>query len=616
MDQVDVAAGIAASGVARKDIFITTKIIFCGGSAVTKYLVEYDLKALNTTYLDLVLLHYPRTPDCSGTWKTLEDYVAKGTIRAIGVSNFQRKDLQKLLKTAKVKPAVNQVQVNLWWHTSDTAAFCKEQNISIMAYSPLGWTGGKPVTPTNTQRTLDNIVVKTIAKRHGISPAQVPLRWIAQKGYILAVQSNSKEHLDEDADIFSNRYKLSDEEMTQLDLLKDPDDPSTEEVVGILGESGGDVQSCSEVESYTKNLFVMAILPQSIPEFIRRKIADGMWKGGGNQTMEEYRAVPNKDCNTRLRDLSVLQTQAAAARVRELTGRAYVQAFSGWKYAYGPGTIAGTPTVLDALEQMQAAGVNKVIVFDQDDMAFDSSWEGITYQQIQQYLAKHKDWTPTVVGINGFTEQPGYLDLLEKKLRKQVGLAFPGVPDEQICVLMPSQGVPEASEALPGSSIPRMRRAIAKLQARMPALNLTVAFTNHKPPGTKDVWSQPDEKDKVPEMASAAYSCQHVLTSPLLQWPQTDYTVYVFQGNGTADEPGYAKIFASAGKSYKRMPSWDLAEEAWQERPPQDPIPPSAVDHALPDFIAHIVADLLSGKTAGYDITPINATKQTETVLV
>merc|ERR1711972_365694 len=112
----------------------------------------------------------------------------------------------------------------------------------------------------------------------------------------------------------------------------------------------------------------------------------------------------------------------------------------------------------------------------------------------------------------------------------------------------------------------------------MPTFNLTLVFTNHKPPGTTDAWSQPDERDKVPELASSNYSCTHVLASPVLQWPQTDYTVYVFQGNGTADEPGYAKAFASGGKTYKHMPSWDLVEETWQQRPPRSPISPSAVD--------------------------------------
>merc|ERR1712232_1240319 len=243
--------------------------------------------------------------------------------------------------------------------------------------------------------------------------------------------------------------------------------------------------------------------------------------------------------------------------------------------------------------------------------------EGLTYKQIREYMAKHKEWNSTFVGINGFTEQPGYLDLMQARLRHQINLSFPGVPDEQICVLLPSQGVPQADEAKTGSSIPLLRRAIANLQARMPLLNLTIAFTNHKPPNSTDLWSQPDELEKVPELASHAYSCQHVLTSPILQWPQTDYTVYVFQGNGTADEPGYAKRFAASGKHYRRMPSWDLADSEWQQRPPQDPILPSAVDHALPKFIANIIADALTGKVEGYDLTTIwDEKKAAEQIIV
>merc|ERR1712232_1229990 len=235
--------------------------------------------------------------------------------------------------------------------------------------------------------------------------------------------------------------------------------------------------------------------------------------------------------------------------------------------------------------------------------------EGLTYKQIREYMAKHKEWNSTFVGINGFTEQPGYLDLMQARLRHQINLSFPGVRDEQICVLLPSQGVPEADEAKTGSSIPLLRRAIANLQTRMPRLNLTIAFTNHKPPNSTDLRSQPDELEKVPELASHAYSCQHVLTSPILQWPQTDYTVYVFQGNGTADEPGYAKRFAASGKHYRRMPSWDLAAEKWHERPPQGHITPELVDYSLPDFVAKIIADALAGRVAGYDLTSLGHKK-------
>lgn len=375
------------------------------------------------------------------------------------------------------------------------------------------------------------------------------------------------------------------------------------ELIGILGQSGGDAQACSEVESYSKNLFVDCLLPQTLPEFLRRKIADANWESGSARIMEEYRAVPNDDCNTRLRDMSVLQTQATVAKAQEITGRKEIEAFSGWKFAYGPGTISGTPTVYDALAQMQKAGVTQGFVFDQDGMAYDSRFLGGTYRQIRAYLANHTEWNVTIYGINGFTEQPGYVDLMVAKLSHQVKTEFPNVAPKDLCILLPSQGTPQGIENT--TCVGRLRKAHAAIQARLP-YNITLAFTNHKPPNSTDVWSQPDAVQKIPEMAGDAYTCRHVLTSPVLQWPQTDYTVYVFQGNGTKDEPGYAKTFEAAGKAYRRVPSWDLVEEGWNGRPPaKGAVPASAVDHGLPDFTAHIVADVLAGKSDKYDLTII-----------
>eukprot|EP00404_Azadinium_spinosum_P016805 CAMPEP_0180528490 /NCGR_PEP_ID=MMETSP1036_2-20121128/60819_1 /TAXON_ID=632150 /ORGANISM="Azadinium spinosum, Strain 3D9" /LENGTH=93 /DNA_ID=CAMNT_0022542039 /DNA_START=15 /DNA_END=292 /DNA_ORIENTATION=- len=92
----------------------------------------------------------------------MEDYLSKGVVRAIGVSNFQQAHLQSLLRTAKVRPAVNQIQVNLWHHNDQNLAFCRDHNITVMAYSPLGWTGtSKKVS--NTNRTLTNPSVIAIA---------------------------------------------------------------------------------------------------------------------------------------------------------------------------------------------------------------------------------------------------------------------------------------------------------------------------------------------------------------------------------------------------------------------------------------------------------------------
>eukprot|EP00931_Biecheleriopsis_adriatica_P119830 TRINITY_DN95017_c0_g1_i1.p1 TRINITY_DN95017_c0_g1~~TRINITY_DN95017_c0_g1_i1.p1 ORF type:complete len:701 (+),score=144.02 TRINITY_DN95017_c0_g1_i1:152-2104(+) len=602
LDQVDVAHGVEASKLPRKELFITTKLLACAGEEVTRWFVEYDLQRLNTSYIDLLLLHYPIGFDCSDTWKKMEEYMSKGVVRAIGVSNFQRPQLEHLLRTAKVRPAVNQVQVNLWYHNAETIAFCQEQNITVMAYSPLGWTG-TPNSINNTNKTLSNPLVLEVAAAHGISPAQVALRWVLQQRFPLVVETHSLSHMLDDMDIFN--IELSEAEMTRLANVQSSKlerrKSGGSELIAVLGQSGGDVQSCSEVEAYTKNLLKDGLLPSSIPSFMRSAIADAAWWSSKKRCMEEYEAVPNEDCNTRLRDVSVLQTQSTAARAREITGR-QIQAFSGWKFAYGKGVKNGT-TVFDALAKMQAMGVTQAFVFDQDFLAYDDDWIGLTYRQIRQYLSEHLSWNVSFVGFNGFTEQPGFLDLLVRKLKKQVQQSYPEVPAQDICIVLPSQGVPQSAEKSPGSGVPRIRKLFDKLQGALPEYNMTLVFTNHG--GGPVAWSAPDDRQKVPEMARS-YACQHVLATPILQWPQSDYTVYVFQGNGTQDEPGYAKTFAASGKTYRHAPAWDLRLQGWQGRPPAPgAVPAAALDSDLPDFIAKSIKDVLSGKTDGYDLTRI-----------
>lgn len=99
------------------------------------------------------------------------------------------------------------------------------------------------------------------------------------------------------------------------------------------------------------------------------------------------------------------------------------------------------------------------------------------------------------------------------------------------------------------------------------------------------------------------YACSHVLTTPILgSWPQTDYNVYVYHGNGTADEPGYEKTFREAGKAYRGMPSWDTTEEEWTGRPP---VGTPTMGQELPAYVGQLVADVLDGKAAKYDLTII-----------
>lgn len=207
-DQRQVAQAIADFGINRNELFITTKIPGCVDA---KQFVDADLQQLNTTYVDLLLIHFPGGGDCKKTWAALEDYHSRGVARAIGVSNFKRSDLEPLVAVAKVVPAVNQIQHNVLEHDDDTISCCQVHGITVEAYSPLGRDSGSiPKNPT----------IQQIATAHNVSTYQVAMRWILQHGNILTFQSSSEAHQQDDADVFG--FQLTAGEMAQLDTLAPP----------------------------------------------------------------------------------------------------------------------------------------------------------------------------------------------------------------------------------------------------------------------------------------------------------------------------------------------------------------------------------------------------------
>jgi len=203
-DQAKVAKAIVDAGLSRKDVFITTKIPGCANAQSG---IDSDLNQLNTDYLDLLLIHSHIGLSCAGTWKVLEENVKNGKLKSIGVSNFNKRNLQGILKGATIKPAVNQISYSVFDHDEDTIAFCRANNITVEAYSPLGsqWSG---------KSVFKDPTVTSIAKAHNVSQAQVALKWIVQRGDALAVLSSNPEHQANDADLWS--FTLSDDEMTNL----------------------------------------------------------------------------------------------------------------------------------------------------------------------------------------------------------------------------------------------------------------------------------------------------------------------------------------------------------------------------------------------------------------
>lgn len=206
--QKTVGEVIANSGIKREDIFVTTKIPGC---ADAESYVQQDLQELGLDYIDLMLIHFPRKGDCGEAWATLEDYHARGVLKAIGVSHWERKHFDDLKKTMKVTPHVNQIQLNVLEHDDDQIAASKELGVNVEAYSPLGRSGQSGDIPGNP-------TIQKIATAHDVSTYQVAIKWVLQSGHVLTFQSSNAEHQASDADVFD--FDLTDAEMAELNALQ------------------------------------------------------------------------------------------------------------------------------------------------------------------------------------------------------------------------------------------------------------------------------------------------------------------------------------------------------------------------------------------------------------
>jgi len=210
-DQAKVAKAITDSGLKREDVFITTKIPGCGLAQAS---IDRDLKDLNTSYIDLLLIHEHIGLSCSKTWKVLEDNVKNGKLKSIGISNFKAADIDNIMKTATITPAVNQIQYNVFSHDEDVIAACRKYNITVEAYSPLA-------PPYSKKSVRKEPTVTSIAKAHNVSAFQVALKWIVQRGDVLTVLSSNPAHQESDADLWS--FTLADDEMTKLGAIAKSD---------------------------------------------------------------------------------------------------------------------------------------------------------------------------------------------------------------------------------------------------------------------------------------------------------------------------------------------------------------------------------------------------------
>lgn len=206
-----VGRALAASGIPRDELFVTTKVWNDDqGHDETLRALDASLEKLGLDHVDLYLIHWPlpARDRYLETWRALEKIHADGRARAIGVSNFQPDHLTRLMENSDVVPAVNQVELHPRLQQERLRAFHAEHGIATEAWSPLAQGG-----------VLDEPAVTGIAEAHGRTPAQVVLRWHLQLGNIVIPKSVTPERIRQNLDVFD--FTLSDDEIAALTTLDD-----------------------------------------------------------------------------------------------------------------------------------------------------------------------------------------------------------------------------------------------------------------------------------------------------------------------------------------------------------------------------------------------------------
>ncbi|MCE7072548.1 aldo/keto reductase [Dyadobacter sp. CY327] len=203
-----VGNAIKKSGLAREELFITTKLwIQSNGYQDTKKAFEVSLKKLQLDYLDLYLIHQP-FGDVYGAWRAMQELYKEGKIRAIGVSNFQPDRLIDLIIHNEIVPAVNQIETHPFHQQIQTQQFLEENNVQIQSWGPFA--EGK-------NGLFQNELLASIGQKYNKTIAQVVVRWLTQRGVIAIPKSVRKERMAENLNIFD--FQLSAQDMDAIKSL-------------------------------------------------------------------------------------------------------------------------------------------------------------------------------------------------------------------------------------------------------------------------------------------------------------------------------------------------------------------------------------------------------------
>lgn len=241
LNEVEVGQAIAHAIkdglVTREELFITTK---CWNSFHSKNAVleccTRSMKALGVSYIDLYLVHWPQAYKEGGdlfpknenghveladidyleTWQGMEECKKKGWVRSIGVSNFNSEQISRLVKSCVVKPVMNQIECHPYLTQEKLIAVCEGLQIKVTAYSPLG-SPDRPWAPKGEKTMTQDETVKAIAAKHGVTPAQVLIRYPIDRGLITIPKSTNKARIAENFKVLG--FKLNPDDIRALNSL-------------------------------------------------------------------------------------------------------------------------------------------------------------------------------------------------------------------------------------------------------------------------------------------------------------------------------------------------------------------------------------------------------------
>ena len=209
MNEEAVGKGLRASGVAREDLFVTTKLwVQDTGYERTLRAIDNSLRRLQLDYLDLYLIHQP-FGDVHGSWRAMEEAHKAGKLRGIGLSNFQPDRLMDIKVFHEVVPAMNQIEVNPFHQQAESVAFMRENGVQPEAWAPFA---------EGRNNLFHNQVLVDIGRKYSKSVGQVVLRWLVQREIVALAKSTRKERMAENLNVLD--FQLDDSDMALIATLE------------------------------------------------------------------------------------------------------------------------------------------------------------------------------------------------------------------------------------------------------------------------------------------------------------------------------------------------------------------------------------------------------------